>query len=350
MVSGRATALTAASPLSQCADTTRIASGLPRVLPNPVRNSRARLVSIGKVGAPWETKTAGKRSAITPAHPFRDEHGLGRPLALHDDIPDHLHSAFDRLELLQLEARPQARAHPYRRGETQAVESIVDAHLRLAELQRHIEEVAQQGQRQKTVRDRHAERRFTARAFDIDVDPLMVSGGFGKAVDALLRNFQPVADHDFLADLAGQLLETAEYCTRHPMLLLRRSSPAMYRNQWACALREAIRPRTMATRGFTTEATNADRHGGPRAHGREHDAAHGTQRSASGRFRPEPGGARRARTGKPRHRTHGTQGAGGGATGPARGVGHAAFRRDHRTGPADPVDIARQRRRAGGRR
>src|SRR5258706_3387629 len=129
MVSGRAAALTAASPFSQCAETTRIATGLPSVSPNPQRNSRAKPASIGNVGAPWETNMAGKRSGITPAHPLRHEHGFGLAFTFHQDVPDHLHAAVDALEFLEFKTRAQARARLHGRGEAQAVASINPAPL-----------------------------------------------------------------------------------------------------------------------------------------------------------------------------------------------------------------------------
>ncbi len=69
------------------------------------------------------------------------------------------------------------------------------------------------------MRNRCAERRFAARPFDVDVDPLMVASGVGELVDAFLRDFQPVAHHDFLARLPGELFETAEHDPRHYFLL-----------------------------------------------------------------------------------------------------------------------------------
>jgi len=39
------------------------------------------------------------------------------------------------------------------------------------------------------------------------VDPLMVAGGIGKSVDALLRNLEPVAQVDFLAYPPLEIIE-----------------------------------------------------------------------------------------------------------------------------------------------
>ena len=48
--------------------------------------------------------------------------------------------------------------------------------------------------------DRRFERRFTAGALNVNVDPLMVERGISKLLDALLRDVEPVSNGDFLAD------------------------------------------------------------------------------------------------------------------------------------------------------
>src|SRR3954463_11741616 len=163
----------AVSPLSQCAEMTRIAVGLPSALPRSARNARAALCSMGNVGAPCETKIAGNRLAIAPTYPLRYQHRLGLALAFHDNIPDHLHASFNTLEVFQREAGAQARADLYRRSEAQSVESIIDTHFRFAKLERLIEKMAQQRHCQKSVGNGRSERRFTPCAIDIDMDPLV---------------------------------------------------------------------------------------------------------------------------------------------------------------------------------
>ena len=54
--------------------------------------------------------------------------------------------------------------------------------------------------REKAVRNRCFEWRFTASALNVNVNPLMVKGGIGKLLDALLRDVEPVSNGDFLAD------------------------------------------------------------------------------------------------------------------------------------------------------
>src|SRR6185312_3472653 len=55
-------------------------------------------------------------------------------------------------------------------------------------------------QREKAMSDRRFERRFTMRALNIHMDPLMIECGIGKLLDAFLRDVEPVCDCDFLAD------------------------------------------------------------------------------------------------------------------------------------------------------
>jgi len=50
------------------------------------------------------------------------------------------------------------------------------------------------------VRDGRLERRLERGARGIDMDPLMIARCVGELVDSLLRDLEPVADGDFVAD------------------------------------------------------------------------------------------------------------------------------------------------------
>ena len=65
----------------------------------------------------------------------------------------------------------------------------------------------QQAQREEAMRDGGAERALRPRVHRVDVDPLVVAGGFGEQVDALLVDRDPVADADLLADQGLQILQ-----------------------------------------------------------------------------------------------------------------------------------------------
>ena len=67
------------------------------------------------------------------------------------------------------------------------------------------DERAQQRQRQEPVRDRRLERRLGRRARRVDVDPLVIAGRVGELIDALLRDLEPVADGDLLADAVASV-------------------------------------------------------------------------------------------------------------------------------------------------
>ena len=46
---------------------------------------------------------------------------------------------------------------------------------------------------------------FAGRAFDIDMNPLMVAGGVGKRIDPMLVNHDPVRNANFLADQVSEV-------------------------------------------------------------------------------------------------------------------------------------------------
>src|SRR5262249_1714583 len=80
-----------------------------------------------------------------------------------------------------------------------AVEAVVDPHARALDLDRLLEEVRQQRQRQEPVGDRRLVRGLARRALAIDVDPLVVEGRIGELVDVLLGHGEPLGHRDFLA-------------------------------------------------------------------------------------------------------------------------------------------------------
>ena len=61
------------------------------------------------------------------------------------------------------------------------------------------------------MRDRGPTGRFACGAFRVDVDPLLVAGRFGELVDAILGNFDLVADADFGADSALEVVKIVEH-------------------------------------------------------------------------------------------------------------------------------------------
>ena len=69
--------------------------------------------------------------------------------------------------------------------------------------------------RQKTVRDGCTIGRFTSGAFGIQVNPLPILGGFGELVNAWLRDHEPFAGGNFLANQRLQFAGVGKCCW-HP--------------------------------------------------------------------------------------------------------------------------------------
>ena len=95
--------------------------------------------------------------------------------------------------------RADAAAHRDRRRKADPVQPVVHAHHRVVDADGLGHQVGQQRQREIAVRDRSTERTF-ARALRVDVDPLVVGGRVGEAIDAVLVDRDPVADDRVLAD------------------------------------------------------------------------------------------------------------------------------------------------------
>src|SRR5215471_6342716 len=157
------------------------------------------------------------RSLCVVSHqPFGDAAGLVRALALDRDVPNQLPAVGDLFESLQDGARPNLRSGGDRRWEADFVQSVVDTHLdRQVDFDRLRHQLTEQRQRQKTVRDRGSVRRFGLGPLDIDVNPLVVARGVGEKIDALVRDFEPIAHGDLLPRQRMQLFQTAYLSCRH---------------------------------------------------------------------------------------------------------------------------------------
>ena len=119
----------------------------------------------------------------------------------------------DGLGCEQGHARAQAAAHGHRRCETHFVQAVVDAHARLLDLERRLKKSGQHGQREESVGDRRP-KRPRLRTLRVDMDPLVVPRGFGKTVDPLLGDFNPVAHGHFLARTGGHFGQRLKYFHR----------------------------------------------------------------------------------------------------------------------------------------
>jgi hypothetical protein len=131
--------------------------------------------------------------------PLGHQYRLGAGFTLDDDVPDHLlAAACERLHARQRESRTDARAGRQRGGKANFVEAVIDPHSGIGEREGGREQVRKQGQREKAMRDRGAERsRF--RAHRIDMDPLRVVDRPGKEIDPLLVDGKPWRNADLFA-------------------------------------------------------------------------------------------------------------------------------------------------------
>src|SRR6185369_3987096 len=74
------------------------------------------------------------------------------------------------------------------------------------------------------MRDGCFERRLSRGPLDVEVNPLPVFSRFGKLVDAILRNVEPVADADLFAEILVELIDTVD--------MNHGSMPAITRSVW----------------------------------------------------------------------------------------------------------------------
>src|SRR5882762_2754621 len=141
---------------------------------------------------------------VIPDDPLGDAAGFGGAFALDRDVPDDLVPLVDLLECARGDSRADARAGRHRRDEPDAVEAVIDRQPQAGEAKGVADECAHQRQGQEPVRDGGPERRLHGRARFVDVNPLLIASRVGELIDAGLRDFEPLADGDLLADAVAQ--------------------------------------------------------------------------------------------------------------------------------------------------
>jgi hypothetical protein len=124
-----------------------------------------------------------------------------RILAFHSHAPGELRPAFDIFEFSQHEAPADARTGRNGIGEAHPVQPVVDPHFHPAHVYRALQQVRQQRQREKAVRDGAAVGRFAPGPLRVDVDPLWIDDGARELVDALLADLEPGRNADLPSDL-----------------------------------------------------------------------------------------------------------------------------------------------------
>ena len=100
-------------------------------------------------------------------------------------------------------SEPHAAARLHRARKAQPVEAVVDAPRNAREIERFGGKRRQHRQGQEAMRNRAAD--LAVRAFDIDMDPLMVACRLGEAADLLLADEVPARTGERLACKARQL-------------------------------------------------------------------------------------------------------------------------------------------------
>jgi hypothetical protein len=115
------------------------------------------------------------------------------------------------------------------RHEAHGVDAVVHTHAHAVHAHRVLEERGDERQGEVAVGDGAPEGPVLG-GLDVGVDPLVVVGGVGEGVDAVLADEQPVADADLLADVLGQLRHV-DYGLGHRMSVYGgcRSAPAAAR-------------------------------------------------------------------------------------------------------------------------
>src|SRR5690554_5613380 len=128
-----------------------------------------------------------------------DAAGAFAALDFHGDADHHLYRAVGQcLDLGDFTSAADARAYPDRRGKAHPVAAVVDAHLDVFHVHQLRQEVVDQRQGQVTVGDGAAERAGPG-FHRVHMDPLVVTGGLGKGIDALLVDDDPLGGAQALA-------------------------------------------------------------------------------------------------------------------------------------------------------
>src|SRR3954447_2030518 len=196
----------------------------PYTIPTPARARPAAKAAAalrcdgGPDCEPVKTATRTPRSApVGPGDPLRDADRLFAPPPLRDadrlvaaleldgDGKGVLQPAGDLLAVLEHDPGTDLGADRHRRGETDLVQAVVDAHLRVRDPVGPGRQRNQQREGHEPVRDRAAVGALGLGPLDVDVDPLVVTGGVGEEVDRVLGHLVPVARSQLLAHEAGQL-------------------------------------------------------------------------------------------------------------------------------------------------
>src|SRR5690606_26063 len=102
-------------------------------------------------------------------------------------------------------------AGPDRRREAHSLKTVIEPALNRFQMPDAMAQMRNQREGEEAMGDRAPLRHFAAGAFNIDMDPLVVTGRRGKGINARLFDFDPIARSQFLADRPLQFFRRLEY-------------------------------------------------------------------------------------------------------------------------------------------
>jgi hypothetical protein len=135
---------------------------------------------------------------VIPHQPHGNAARLCGRFALHVDKKRCVDKRGRFLHRKQSDASTNRYAHAQRCGKTNFVQAVVDAHRQTrADVDCLFHPVTQQRKREKAMSNCAAEGRFALSALGIQMNPLVVLGGIGKFLDAILRDDEPICRGEF---------------------------------------------------------------------------------------------------------------------------------------------------------
>ena len=148
-------------------------------------------------------------SAISSPDPLCHDGGFCLAFNLDRQIPGDLDSSFELLDGIQRTVQPNSGTDGNGGGESNSVESIVDASCHITvDLNGITVQMAQHRKGEESVSDCRPVWRFPFCSFGISVNPLGIERQIRKLVDHRLGDGEPIAHPDFLPLKALELNQT----------------------------------------------------------------------------------------------------------------------------------------------
>src|SRR4029077_4016165 len=193
-----------------------IAKPIPAVRPTPVTTATlpCPIPSTPRLPRPRRPDSAGRRHQ--PRHRFADEARLRGSLDRDRELGHRLPpAALELVEGDQLGGCRDLAVDRHRGREANLVPAVVHAEGESGRLRQFFAEAVGQRQGQVAVGDRRPVGALGLRPLRIDVDPLVVAGDLGEAVDQLLGDRARLARSDLLADDSLHPRDPVDLDSRH---------------------------------------------------------------------------------------------------------------------------------------